>query len=148
MGTPTKAKPTKNTLIQRGDGGGPETFTTIGEVMSFSSPQVSVDEIEVTNFDSTAKEFISSGLAAGGELTIEMNFVGSDAQQQGLRTDCYAGTTRNFKFVMNDHATTKSNVTFAAFVKNIDGPKGSVGEAYKTTVTLKVTGAPTWAYAP
>jgi hypothetical protein len=148
MGTPTKAKPTKNTLIQRGDGGGPEVFTTIGEVSSFSSPQVTVEEIDVTNFDSTAKEFISSGLADGGELALEMNFVGSDAQQQGLRTDCYAGTTRNFKFIMNDHATTKTTVNFAAFVKMVDGPKGAVSEAYKMSVTLKVTGTPTWSYAP
>jgi len=149
MGTPTKAKPTKQTMCQRGDGATPtENFTTIGEVTSFSSPTVTVDEIDVTNMDSTAKEFISSGLADGGEITLEMNFVGSDAQQQGLRTDAYAGTTRNFKFVMNDHATTKTTVTFAAFVKMVDGPKGAVAEAYKTSVTLKVTGQPTWNYAP
>jgi len=148
MGTPTKAKPTKNTQIQRGDGGAPETFTTIGEVTSFNAPQVTVDQIEVTNFDSSAKEFISSGLADGGEIGLELNFVGSDAQQQGLRTDCYAGTTRNFKFIMNDHPTTKTTVTFSAFVKMLDGPKGGVGEAYKTAITLKVTGTPTWSYAP
>lgn len=149
MGTPTKAKPTKNTLIQRGDGATPtEAFNTIGEVTSFSSPTETVEEIDVTNFDSTFKEYISSGLPDGGEITLEMNFVGSDAQQQGLRSDCRAGTARNFKFVMNDHATTKTTVTFAAFVKMIDGPKGAVGEAYKTSVTLKVTGQPTWSYAP
>lgn len=148
MGTPTKAKPTKNTLCQRGDGAATETFTTIGEVTSFSAPQVMVDQIDVTNFDSTAKEFISSGLADGGELTLEVNFVGSDAQQQGLRADCYAGTTRNFRFIANDHATTKSTVNFSAFVKSVEGPKGGVGEAYKSTIVLKVTGQPTWTYAP
>jgi hypothetical protein len=148
MGTPSKAKPNKNTLCQRGDGGSPEAFSTIGEVTSFSSPQVQTDQIEVTNHDSTAKEFISSGLADGGELSLEMNFVGSDSEQQGLRVDCYAGTTRNFKFVMNDHATTKTTVIFAAFVKMVDGPKAAVGEAYKMSVTLKVTGEPTWTYAP
>jgi hypothetical protein len=149
MGTPTKAKPTKNTQCLRGDGATPtEVFNLIGEVTSFSAPTVTTEEIEVTNFDSTAKEFISSGLADGGEISLEMNFVGSDLQQQGLRTDAYSGVTRNFRFIMNDHATTKTTVTFAAFVKMVDGPKGGVGEAYKTSVTLKVTGQPTWSYAP
>lgn len=148
MGTPTKAKPTKNTQCQRGDGGGSEVFTTIGEVTSFNSPSITVDEIEVTNFDSPAKEYISAGLADGGELALEMNFVGSDAQQQGLRTDATNGTTRNFKFIINDHATTKTTVTFSAIVKMFDGPKGGQGEAYKASVTLRVTGLPTWTYAP
>lgn len=62
MGTPTKAKPTKNTQCLRGDGATPtEVFNLIGEVTSFSAPTVTTEEIEVTNFDSTAKEFISSG---------------------------------------------------------------------------------------
>jgi predicted secreted protein len=145
----TKAKAAKGTLIQRGDGGGPEVFTTIGEVTNFSGPGETAETIDVTSFDSTAKEFISSGLPDNGEVTFDVNFVGSDAQQQGLRSDLRAGTLRNFKVILNDHATTKTTFAFAAIVSSIDGPTaGGVSEAYKMSVTLKLSGPATITYAP
>lgn len=149
MGTPSKAKPSKATQIQRGDGGGTEVFTTIGEVMSFSGPSAEVSEIDVTNFDSTAKEYIADALPDGGEVSFDMNFVGSDAQQQGLRTDCVNGTLRNFKLILNDHPTVKTTFSFAAIAKKFDGPKaGGPTEQYKASVTLRVSGAVTITYSP
>lgn len=145
----TKAKAAKGTLIQRGDGGGPEVFTTIGEVTNFSGPGEEAETIEATSFDSAAKEFISSGLPDNGEVTFTVNFVGSDTGQQGLRTDLRAGTLRNFKVILNDHATTKTTATFAAIVSNLDGPTaGGVSDIYKMDVTLKLSGPATWSYAP
>ena len=148
MGTPTKAKSTKNTKFQRGDGGGTEVFTTIGEVTGFSAPGREQGEIVVTNFDSDAVEVIGDGLADGGTISLPMNFVGPDAQQQGLRTDCESGVTRNFKLILNDHTSNPTTFSFSAIVKKVDGPKGGVGEAYKMDVTLRVTGKPTVTYAP
>lgn len=148
MGTPTKAKSTKNTKVQRGDGAVSESFTTIGELTSFGAPGREQGEIDVTNFDSTAKEFIGDGLADGGTIQLDMNFVGGDGQQQGLRTDCESGVTRNFKIILNDHASTPTTFSFPAIVKKVDGPKGSIGEAYKMSVTLRVAGADTRSYAP
>jgi hypothetical protein len=144
----TKAKATKGTLIQRGDGGGSEVFTTIGEVTDFAGPGAEVSEIDVTSFDSAAPEYISDGLAAGGDITFEMNFIGNDAQQQGLRTDCQNGTLRNFKVVLNDHATTKTTFSVAAIVKKFDGPKGGQKQAYKASITLRVSGLPSISYSP
>lgn len=148
MGTPTKAKSTKNTKFQRGDGGVSEVFTTIGEVTSFSAPGREQGEIVVTNFDSDSVEVIGDGLADGGTITLPMNFVGSDAQQQGLRADCDSGVTRNFKLIINDHLSNPTTFTFPAIVKKVDGPKGGVGEAYKMEATLRVAGKPTTTYSP
>lgn len=145
----TKAKAAKGTLIQRGDGGGTEVFTTIGEVTNFSGPGEEAETIEATSFDSTSKEFISSGLPDNGEVTFSVNFVGSDTQQQGLRADLRAGTLRNFKIKLNDHATNPTTATFAAIVQSLDGPNaGGVSEIYKMDVTLKLSGPATWTYAP
>jgi hypothetical protein len=145
----SKAKATKGTKCQRGDGGATETFTTIGEVMSFSGPTGEVSEINVTSFDSLGKEFISDGLPDSGEFSMEMNFIGNDAQQQGLRADQQNGVLRNFKLILNDHPTTPSTFAFAAIVKKFDGPKGGgVSEQYKTSVTLRISGLPTITYAP
>lgn len=145
---PTKAKASKGTLIQRGDGGGTEVFTTIGEVVSFAGPGEEMGTIDATSFDSTAMEYIADGLVEGGEVTLGINFVGSDAQQQGLRTDLRAGTKRNFKILLNDHATNKTTFAFAALVTKIDGPKAGQKEKYSADVTLKVTELTTVTYAP
>lgn len=144
----TKAKASKGTRIQRGDGGGSEVFTTIGEVLSFNGPGEAVEEIDVTSFDSTAKEYISTGLMDGGEVTFDVNFVGSDAQQQGLRTDLRDGTLRNFKIILNDHASSPTTFAFSAIVRSLEGPQAGQGEQYKMSVTLKVSGQPTVTYAP
>lgn len=148
MGTPTKAKSTKNTKVQRGDGGGVEVFTTIGEVTGFSAPGREQGEIVVTNFDSASVEIIGDGLSDGGTITLPMNFVGGDAQQQGLRADCDAGLTRNFKIILNDHLSNPTTFSFPAIVKKVDGPKGNIGEAYKMDVTLRVAGTPVTTYSP
>lgn len=144
----SKAKATKGTKIQRGDGAATEVFTTIGEVTNFSGPGEQVDTIDVTSFDSQGKEFISSGLPDSGEVTFDMHFVGSDEQLQGLRSDLRSGTLRNFKVVLNDHPTSPTTFAFSAFVTNFNGPSGGVGEAYKASITLKVSGLPTVTYAP
>ena len=149
MTTPTKAKSTKNTKIQLGDGGAPEVFTTIDEITSFGAPQVKQGSIEVTNCDSDAVERIGDGLADGGSVVYEMNFVGSSNTQQQLRTLAGSGTTRNIRHIYNDHATTPTTITFPAVIENFDGPKGAVKEALKATCTVTVAGKPTVnQYAP
>lgn len=143
----TKATSTKNLKLQRGDGGGTEVFTTIGEVTNFKGPSETVAEIEVTSFDSTGKEYIA-GLTDGGDVTFDLNFVASNAQQQGLRTDLRSGTVRNFKIILNDHLTTPTTVIFAAVVKAAPDLSGGVNAAIKASVALRVSGLPVWTYAP
>lgn len=144
----SKAKAAKNTLVQIGDGATSETFTTIGEVLSFSGPGEEAGEIDVTSQDSSAKEYISNGLADSPDMTIEVLFVGSNQPQQQLRVDLRAGTLRNFRYVLNDHPTNKTTATFAAIVKSFDGPSFSTGEPYKASISLKRSGETTWVYRP
>lgn len=143
----TKAKSTKGLQLQRGDGGGSEVFTTIGEVTNIKGPSEKAGQLDATSFDSTAMEFIA-GLSDNGEVTFDVNFVGSDAQQQGLRTDLRNGTLRNFKIIINDHATTKTTVAFAAIVTASPELSGSVNQVIKGSCSLKVSGLATWTYAP
>lgn len=144
----TKAKASKGTKLQRGDGGGTETFTDIGDILSFSGPGESADVIEVTSLDDTSKEFISSGIVDAGEVTFELNFAGSATTQQNLRADLRAGVLRNFKVLLNDHATNPTTFAFSAFVVKFDGPSAGVGEQYKGSVTLRTSGLPSITYAP
>lgn len=145
----SKATIAKQVKLQRGDGATPtEAFTTIGEVTNLNGPPESAPQVDVTSFDSTAKEF-RAGLVDGGEVTFDMNFVGENAQQQGLRTDLRAGTVRNFKLILPDRAVVAdcTNVAFAAVVTNLSGPEAQVDGVIKQSCTLKVSGLPTWTYA-
>lgn len=142
----SKAKTGRAVKLQRGDDAG-SVFTTIGEVKNWSGPSESVGDIEVTSMDSIAKEFIAD-LPDPAEVTFTVNFIGSDAQQQGLRTDLRAGTLRAFKLVGNDHATTPTTAAFSAIVTSLDGPSGSPSDAQTMDVKLKVSGQTTWTYAP
>lgn len=143
----TKAKSSKNVKLQRGDGGGTEVFTTIAEVTSVKGPSEKAAQIDATSFDSTGMEYIS-GLSDSGEVTFDVNFVGSDAQQQGLRTDLRAGTVRNFRLILNDHLTTPTTVAFAAIVTAAPELNIGVNQVVKGSCSLKVSGTPTWTYAP
>jgi hypothetical protein len=143
----TKATSTKGVKLQRGDGGGPETFTTIAEVLSFKGPSEKAPQLDATSFDSVAMEFIA-GLPDNGEITAEVQYVGSDAQQQGLRTDLRAGTKRNFKLVLNDsQGVQPTTVSFAAIVTQAPELGGGVNQVVKGSISLRISGQATWAYA-
>lgn len=143
----TKATSSKGIKLQRGDGGGSEVFTTIGELTNVKGPSEKAPQLDATSFDSTAMEFIA-GLSDGGEVTFDVNFVASNAQQQGLRTDHRAGTLRNFKLILNDHATTPTSIAFAAIVTSPPDIAAGVNQVVKGSCSLKVSGQATWTYAP
>jgi Lambda phage tail tube protein, TTP len=146
----TKATSTKAVKVQRGDGGSPtETFTTVAEVTTFKGPTEKAPQLDATSFDSTAMEYIA-GLPDNGDLTFDVLFVGTDPQQQGLRTDLRAGTRRNFKIVLNDMPSGGSNPTsvlFAAIVTQAPEIGGGVNAVVKGSVSLRITGTPAWTYA-
>jgi hypothetical protein len=145
----SNATTTVGLKLQRGDAATPtEGFTTIGEVTNISGPNETAGQADVTSFDSTAKEYRAL-LPDSGEVTFDMNFVGSNAQQQGLRADIRAGTVRNFKLILPDK-TLEANCTtcaFSAIVTDLSGPQGGVDSALTQSCTLKVTGQPAWTYA-
>lgn len=143
----TSAVSTKLLKIQRGDGGGSEVFTTIGEVTNFKGPTEKAPQLDATSFDSTAREFIA-GLPDNGEVTFDVNFVGNNAQQQGLRTDLRNGTLRNFKIIINDHLVSPTTVSFAAIVTQAPELGGGVDSVLKGSVTLRVSGTATYSYRP
>jgi hypothetical protein len=144
----TKATSTRGVKLQRGDGAATETFTTIAEIISFKGPSEKAPQLDATSFDSSAMEYIA-GLPDNGELTAEVQYVGTDAQQQGLRSDLRAGTRRNFKLVLNDTPSGGANPTsiaFAAIVTQAPELGGGVNQVVKGSISLRITGTATWTY--
>lgn len=147
----TLAKSTRNTLVELHDGTGSNppvdgNFGAIAEVKSFDGPSSTAPTIDVSSFDSDAVEKIAA-LADAGEVQLGMNFIGSDDGQQELNELHYSGEARYFRITFNDHDSTPTTVTFLASVTGLQ-PTGETNAAYELSVTLTVSGQPTWEFAP
>ena len=124
--------------FKRGDGEASEAFTTVGEILSMSGIGKANPLVEVTSFDSTAREYIA-GLADGTEVALECNYLPANTAQQGLVSDVDAGTTRNIQVAITDGVTPKTYsfaVTPLAWVLN-----PSFDDKNSISFTLKISGA-------
>lgn len=142
----TQATSGFGTLLQIGDGGGPESFTSIAEVSSITGPSLSLDTAEATHHTSPGgwDEHIAT-LLRGGEVGFEVNFLPADATQSfstGLLKDMTDKTLRNFQIVFPDPGTT--TWAFAAFVTGFE-PAAPVDDKLAASVTLMISGQPTLA---
>jgi hypothetical protein len=142
----TLAKSTRFTQVQIGDGDDPEDFNTIAEVKSFDGPSSSAGTIDVSSFDSRMVEKIQA-LADGGELSLDLNFVGSDAGQQELYQLHVNGRKRNYRVVFNDHDDTPTILALEASVSSFK-PSGATNAAYQLSVGLTVSGWEFLQFAP
>ncbi|WP_447979084.1 phage tail tube protein [Candidatus Nitrospira bockiana] len=140
---PSNAIAAYGTLLKRGDGGSPESFTTVGEVKSISGPSTEVDSIDVTTHSSAAagayREFIPS-LIDPGTVEFDLNYVPSDVTIHGMRNDMVNRTKRNFQVVLPGGIQT---ISFAGYVMSfpLEFPTDDVAQA---SVTIKITGAVTF----
>lgn len=117
----------------------PTTYTKIGNVKSFSGFDGSASEIDVTNLDSTAKEF-RLGLTDPGSFQIDFDQDNSDAGQVALRTSQVAGTQKAYKLTFPNGNT----ASFNAFCKKFS-TQGGVDAVVKAQAQLRITGSVVWA---
>lgn len=124
------------------------SYTTIAQVRDLNPPAPEVTPIDVTNRDSTNfwMEFIA-GLKSGGEATFDIVYdpdqtTHSASASGGLLTLLQAGTVNNFQVAFPD--PTPTTFTFAALVTKFV-PKAPLRDALTADVTLKVSGAITFA---
>jgi predicted secreted protein len=143
---PSNAIPAFGTFLKIGDGGGPESFTTIAEVKSITGPTMSakIDDVTTHSTGTPWREKLAT-LLDGGTLTFALNFIPTDATQSfssGLLRDFANRTKRNFKLVFPNGAAT--TWAFAAFVADfkMNAPVDGVLDA---NLTLNVSGQPTLA---
>ena len=134
------------TLLQIGDGGSPEAFTTIAEVTEIGGPSLALDPLDVTSHESPGafREFVG-GLLDGGEVTSTINYVptgGTHDATTGLIADMIARTVRNFQLIFPDVGTTTWSLS--ALITAFE-PAEPVDDRLSAEVTLKVTGQPTLA---
>ena len=120
--------------------------TVIGHITSISVPSPVKSEIDVTDFASTAAEFLS-GMVDYGEISLSGWFDYADAGQTILRADAndVAATTKAWSIVfVNQGMQFSFNAWVKSYVPRANGPN----EAYGFDATLRVTGAVTTAVYP
>ncbi len=142
----TSAISSFGTLIKKGDGGSPESFTTIAELLDIEGPELGLDTEDVTSHSSTDgwAEHIGTILNAG-EVSFEVNYVPTNATHNattGLIKDMTARTKRNFQLVFPDSGNT--TWSFTALITSV-GPTAPVRGALRGSIGLKLTGKPTLA---
>lgn len=117
----------------------PVQWTKISNVKNYSGFDGSASEIDRTNFDSTAKEFIL-GLLDPGQFMIEVDQDNSDGGQLALMTAQVTGLLKNFKLALPNGNT----ATFTAYVKKFSS-QGAVDQAIHRSADLRISGPVTWA---
>lgn len=121
--------------------GSPVAYTKIPGVKSFDIGSVSAEQLDVTDYDSPAgwREF-ANGLRSASNGSFVMNYDPGETTQEALRT-AEGGAAQKFKALFDD-----KQVTFTALVIGFSTPQ-QVGAVAEATVTIQLTGAPTWANA-
>jgi hypothetical protein len=115
-----------------------QTMTSVGSVTNLVGFDGAASEIDVTNLQSTAKEFLV-GLQDFGNVTLSIWLV-TDTGQLRLRTIKTTAAVSAFTIGLSDGTV----AAFAALCKQFSFDAGGPDSAVKGNVTLRVTGAPAW----
>lgn len=142
----TSARIGYGTLFASGNGASPEVFTTLGEVTAITPPGWSRDTVDATHEQSPGahREFIA-GLADAGEVSMDINFVPGNAAAAALEAEkalTGSSTLINRRITFPDG----SYMSFAAILTAVE-PDAPIDDKMSASVTLKVSGAPTFVQA-
>ena len=101
----------KNAALGLGDGASPQSYTTIAEVLRVGPIGSTNPEVDVTNLDSTAKEYIA-GLADGNTVAFDVNWLVANTEQSSLRASAAAGSTVHLQMLWETSPNTTAEFAF------------------------------------
>lgn len=113
------------------------SLVQVGNLVSVPMPGGQKSELEVTNLDSTSKEFIA-GLRDNGQVTVNFHSDPADAGQQVLRSSFAASGSIASPFTVT-FANSKTR-TFNGFAMNFGEPQVGVDQVLMGAATIRVTG--------
>ena len=127
--------------LQLGSGASPQVYTTIAEVLRCGPIGSTNPEVDVTNLDSTAKEYIA-GLADGNTVEFDMNWIAGNTQQQSLRTSQAAGSTVNLRMVWSTSPNT--NAQFDLVLLGFEMGETTPEQQITASVSGRISGSIVW----
>jgi hypothetical protein len=110
------------------------TFTNIANIKTFSGFDGAASEIDKTNLDSLAKEFML-GITDPGQFSIEIDYDNTNAAHAALRAKQVSSALSNFKMTLPN----ANVVTFTGYVKKFS-LAGGVDAIAKTSVGIRISG--------
>lgn len=129
--------------ISRSANSSPYSFSGIPEVTNMSGLGKTNPLVDVTSFDSSAREYIA-GLADGKEVTLECNYLPGNTVQDAIVSDVDSGTNFAMQVVVenpNSGTSPFATDTFTFLVTPLDWELG-VSYEDKNTISfvLKISG--------
>ncbi|MEE8482751.1 MAG: phage tail tube protein [Acidiferrobacterales bacterium] len=124
-----------------GSGASPQVYTTIAEVVRCGPIGSSNAEVDVTNLDSTAKEYIA-GLDDGNTVEFEVNWIAGNTEQVSLRTSQIAGSTVNLRMVWQTSPNTIAKFDFVLLSFQISDTTAE--QQVTASISGRITGSISW----
>lgn len=109
----------------------------VGHITTLGGPNMTVATIDTTTHDSTWNEFVA-GMKDAGEVTFECNWM-STTTQKAVR-DALGADPSAFSIEFPGG----TSVSFSSGVTAFGFSAGGVNDKLSNSVTLKISGAPTW----
>lgn len=129
------------TLVKMGDGGAPETFTTIAELRGeIAFDGMESEEIDVTTHNNAVngrfREKIP-GLIDPGNVNFELNYVANDVTHVAVRNAWLAQTKKNFQILspFNDLITVSGYIMSMPISFPVD-------DSINAKIKIMITGVP------
>ncbi|RJP21675.1 MAG: hypothetical protein C4529_07040 [Deltaproteobacteria bacterium] len=133
----TSARSGFGALLKRGDGGAPEVFTTVAEVVNIGETKTRLATVDATHMESPDQHMEKiPTLLESGDVTLELNYLPGDTTQNNVRNDCLNRSLRNFQITIPGSAKI---VSFSAYVTEC-GPAFPHDGKMTQNVTLTPTG--------
>ena len=127
----------QDTVIAVSQDESPPSFSDIPEVRTIGGPDGSAPTIDVTDLDSTAREY-KLGLKDEGSFQLGIMYIPQNAVHQTLRDAWSDRTALRFRLTFTDATTTVWE--FTGYVTGLAGNIG-VDTVVEATVGIKITGA-------
>jgi hypothetical protein len=119
----------------------PNAYVTIAEVLTCGPIGYSTTEVDVTNLDSTAKEYIT-GLQDGNQVEFEVNWLAGNTQQEQLRD---AGTTAQQLKMIWSGTSPQTTATFTLAAISFSRGETTPESQQTGTIGGRISGSITWA---
>lgn len=129
---------TQGTKLNLAGTASPITYTSIANVMSISGLGGQKSDIDITNFDSTAKEFLV-GLEDSGQVQVEINYGPAETTHTTLWGLKETGALRTWRIV-HPGTSPAPYFQFAATVQQFQ-INFQTDDVVRATVTLRVSGS-------
>ena len=135
-----KYRKTQGSKIEVSGAASPSVFSQIVNVTDISDSGVTIDQIETTNLDSTAKEFVP-GLPDYGTCTIQVNWDSDETTHQTLDTLAQSGSSaiRDWRVTESGGGSPGTRTQFRGFVQSLQKTR-AINAIVKATVVIKKSG--------